>query len=130
MYVGYARDIKIVLADALDMSCEDDQVNMNALCSAYDFIQVDDDRVFFENVSPMADTKNVSSSAYFISFPGTLEFGRIDAPCASTRNSSGGFRRARAHRDRDRAEASKTHRRRGGRESRRRVRGVRRKIVR
>tara|TARA_B100000085_G_scaffold283894_1_gene315607 strand:- start:2051 stop:2671 length:621 start_codon:yes stop_codon:yes gene_type:complete len=77
MYVGYARDIKIVLADALDMSCEDDQVNMNALCSAYDFIQVDDDRVFFENVSPMTDTKNVSSSAYFVSFPGTLEFGRI-----------------------------------------------------
>jgi hypothetical protein len=77
MYVGYARDIKTVLADALDMSCEDDQVNMNTLCSAYDFIQVDDDRVFFENVSPMADTKNVSSSAYFISFPGTLGFDRV-----------------------------------------------------
>lgn len=77
MYVGYARDIKTVLADALDMSCEDDQVNMNTLCSAYDFIQVDDDRVFFENVSPMADTKNVSSSAYFVSFPGTFGFDRI-----------------------------------------------------
>lgn len=77
MYVGYARDIKTVLTDALDMSCEDDQVNMNTLCSAYDFIQVDDDRVFFENVSPMADTTNVSSSAYFISFPGTFGFDRI-----------------------------------------------------
>jgi hypothetical protein len=77
MYAGYVREVKTVLADVLDMSCEDDQVNMNTLCSAYDFIQVDDDRVFFENVSPMADTKNVSSSAYFISFPGTLGFDRI-----------------------------------------------------
>ena len=59
MYAGYVREVKTVLADVLDMSCEDDQVNMNTLCSAYDFIHVDDDRVFFENVSPMADTKNV-----------------------------------------------------------------------
>ena len=74
MYVGYARDIKTVLTDALDMSCEDDQVNMNTLCSAYDFIQVDEDRVFFENMSA-GDTK--SSSAYFVSFPGTPSFDRV-----------------------------------------------------
>ena len=77
MYVGYARDIKIVLMDALDMTCEDDQVNMNTLCSAHDFIRVDENRVFFENVSPLTDAGDVSSSAYFISFPGTLGFDRI-----------------------------------------------------
>lgn len=75
MYAGYAREIKNMLRDALDMSCEDDQVNLNTLCSAYDFIQVDTERVFFENVSPF-DTKK-PSGAHFVSFPGTLGFTRI-----------------------------------------------------
>jgi len=74
MYVGYARDIKTVLAHALDMSCEDDQVNMNALCSAYDFISVDEDCVFFENVGV---GRQKSSSAYFVSFPGTPSLSRV-----------------------------------------------------
>lgn len=74
MYVGFTKHITTVLTEALKMSCQDDQANMNTLCSAYEFVKVDKDCIFFENIS-FGNTK--TSESYFVSYPGTPSLNRI-----------------------------------------------------
>ena len=75
LYMGYAKYLLQVLEDAIDMECEDDQRNLNALCGKYDFIKVDEDMKMFENITPLNMRK--TSDAVFVSFPGTLTMDRI-----------------------------------------------------
>lgn len=75
LYMGYVKYVRKVLEDALSMSCEDDQRNLNQLCGKYDFIKVDEDMLVFENIAPL--TMNKKSNAIFVSYPATLSVQRI-----------------------------------------------------
>jgi len=75
LYMGYAKYLLQVLEDALRMSCEDDQRNLNALCGKYDFIKVDEDRKIFENIPPL--TTRRTSDAVFVSYPASLSMERV-----------------------------------------------------
>ena len=35
MYMGYVKNLKIILKESIQMKCEDDQVNLNTLCKKY-----------------------------------------------------------------------------------------------
>jgi hypothetical protein len=75
LYMGYAKYILQVLEDALRMTCEDDQRNLNALCGKYDFIKVDEDMKIFENIPPL--TTRRTSDAVFVSYPASLSMERV-----------------------------------------------------
>ena len=75
LYMGYVKYVRQVLEDALSMKCEDDQRNLNQLCSKYNFIKVDDEQLLFENITPF--NKNKKSDAIFVSYPGVLSMDRI-----------------------------------------------------
>jgi hypothetical protein len=75
LYMGYVKYLRQVLEDALSMKCEDDQRNLNQLCSKYDFIKVDEEQVIFENIAPL--TMNKNSDAIFVSYPATLSLQRV-----------------------------------------------------
>jgi len=75
LYMGYAKYLLQVLEDALRMTCEDDQRNLNALCVKYDFIKVDEDMKIFENVPPL--TTRRTSDAVFVSYPASLSMERV-----------------------------------------------------
>jgi len=75
LYMGYAKYLLQVLEDALRMTCEDDQRNLNALCGKYDFIKVDEDMKIFENVPPL--TTRRTSDAVFVSYPASLSMERV-----------------------------------------------------
>lgn len=75
LYMGYVKNVRKVLEDALSMTCEDDQRNLNQLCSKYDFIKVDEEQVIFENITPFETNKK--SEAIFVSYPGVLTMKRI-----------------------------------------------------
>jgi len=66
MYMGYVKNLKIVLKESIQMKCVDDQVNLNTLCKKYNFIKVDDKELIFKNFSPL--DKEESVNATFISF--------------------------------------------------------------
>ena len=53
MYMGYVKNLKIVLKESIQMKCVDDQVNLNTLCKKYNFIKVDDKELIFKNFSPL-----------------------------------------------------------------------------
>lgn len=74
MYMGYAKELKEVIGSAMSLKCNDDQVNMNTVCKDYDFILVDEDEIIFKNISPL--NKNVDTDAFFVSFPGSVNFTR------------------------------------------------------
>ena len=48
------------------------EVNVNKLCSSFDFIGIDINNTIFENLS----NKNKSSNAVFIQYPGTITLNR------------------------------------------------------
>src|SRR6056300_1566944 len=75
LYMGYAKYLLQVLEDALRMTCEDDQRNLNTLCGKYDFIKVDEEKKIFENITPFNMHKK--SDAVFVSYPGALNINRI-----------------------------------------------------
>jgi len=75
LYMGYVKYVKQFINDALNMKCDDDQVNLNTLCHKYDFIKVDEDERVFKNISPL-DSETMSDSI-FVSFPGTISINRI-----------------------------------------------------
>jgi len=75
LYMGYAKYLLQVLEDALRMTCEDDQRNLNTLCGKYDFIKVDEEKKIFENITPFNMHKK--SDAVFVSYPGALNIDRI-----------------------------------------------------
>jgi hypothetical protein len=72
LYMGYVKELKIVLQSILETGLDDDQRAINSLCSRLPFLKVDSQNIIFENLS----SENQKSDAYFISFPGTLTFNR------------------------------------------------------
>jgi hypothetical protein len=74
MYMGYVKNLKIILKESIQMKCVDDQVNLNALCKKYNFIKVDDKELIFKNFSPL--DKEESVNATFISFPASANESR------------------------------------------------------
>lgn len=72
MYMGYVKYMLLLLNDTTTCTCKDDQVNVNKLCSKYDFIGVDDTNTIFENIT----NKNKTSNAIFVQYPGTITFNR------------------------------------------------------
>jgi hypothetical protein len=79
MYMGYVKELKIILENELHEVCQDDQVNFNKMCEKYDFIKVDEDGQIFENMSPF--NMKAPSDAVFVSYPGTPTFERIIRAC-------------------------------------------------
>jgi len=74
MYMGYVKNLKIILKESIQMKCVDDQVNLNTLCKKYNFIKVDDKELIFKNFSPL--DKEESVNAAFISFPASANESR------------------------------------------------------
>jgi len=74
MYMGYVKELREMLTEEVNMRCQDDQRNFNALCDRYNFIKVDEHERVFKNVSPY--TAHVKTDAYFKSFPGTVSLDR------------------------------------------------------
>lgn len=74
MYMGYVKELTMMLQDEADMKCLDDQINLNTLCKKYNFISVDEDDKIFKNFGPM-DRKH-ESDAIFVSYPGSPSFNR------------------------------------------------------
>ena len=74
MYMGYVKHLTMVLKDELNMTCSNDQVNLNTLCKRYDFIKVDSDEKIFKNFLPSSTKED--TDAYFISFPALPSFSR------------------------------------------------------
>lgn len=69
LYMGYVKYLKMVINEAVDMKCSDDQVNLNTICKKYDFIAVDVDEKIFKNIGPIDTTDK--SDALFVSYPGS-----------------------------------------------------------
>ena len=74
MYMGYVKELTMMLQDEADMKCLDDQINLNTLCKKYNFISVDEEEKIFKNFGPM--DKKHESDAIFVSYPGSPSFNR------------------------------------------------------
>jgi hypothetical protein len=74
MYMGYVKELTIMLQDEANEKCLDDQVNLNNLCQKHNFISVDTDEKIFKNFGPM--DKKHESDAIFVSYPGSPGFNR------------------------------------------------------
>jgi hypothetical protein len=75
LYMGYVKYLKIVINQANEMDCEDDQRNLNDLCKVHNFIKIDEQEKIFKNVPPTH--KDKKNNAVFVSYPGTLNAHRI-----------------------------------------------------
>jgi hypothetical protein len=73
--MGYIEYFKIVYTNLLNGKSDDDQRNINEMCSQMPFIKLDTQHIIFENCETM-DCVN-SSSAHFCQLPGELSFSRI-----------------------------------------------------
>lgn len=73
LYMGYVKNIKMVLQDSLNLPCKDDQVALNSVCKKYDFIKVDDKNRIFKNVSKYDMSPD---DACIIQRPGEASFNR------------------------------------------------------
>lgn len=71
MYMGYVETIRKILTDASEMTCKDDQVNINRLCRHFDDLKLDVDEVIFKNLP------GENATAYFVSYPGTNSIERF-----------------------------------------------------
>lgn len=69
MYMGYVKELKLILNDILNDRCEDDQVALNKVCKKYDFIAIDTENKIFEN-KIFENNLDADSKAIFVSFPG------------------------------------------------------------
>ena len=67
MYMGYAWCIRKVLGSAVTNTCKDDQVVLNETCNKFDFVEIDTDKVIFENIPSGSEYKG---NAIFVSEPG------------------------------------------------------------
>lgn len=74
MYMGYAKYLNILLKEALEKKCKDDQRIMNGLCKRYSFIDIDKEGILFKNILDSSELKK--SNACFISMPFTIKFKR------------------------------------------------------
>jgi len=74
MYMGYVKELTMMLQDEADMKCLDDQFNLNALCKKHNFITVDEEEKIFKNFGPL--DKKHGTDAIFVSYPGSPSFNR------------------------------------------------------
>lgn len=77
MYMGYVKYLKIILKDAIQDKCKDDQIIFNNLCHKYDFIQIDEKEEIFKNIKLVNKNNLENKKAIFVSFPGSLTMKRI-----------------------------------------------------
>lgn len=73
LYMGYCKELKIVLKAILSTDMDDDQKAVNSLCSQFPFLKIDTENIIFENSA----SRNIISKSYFIGLPGTLTFNRV-----------------------------------------------------
>lgn len=76
LYMGYVKYLKVFLEKALIAKCKDDQVVMNDLCKYMDFIDIDTNKIIFQNLK-ISNGFNYNNKAIFISYPGQFSFNRI-----------------------------------------------------
>jgi len=74
LYMGYAKELKSVLDEALAEKCEDDQTNINTVCQKSEFVKIDEDEKIFKNFGPL--DKKQELDAIFVSYPGSPGFYR------------------------------------------------------
>ena len=74
MYMGYVKELTIMLQDEANMKCLDDQINLNSLCKKHNFITVDEEEKIFKNFGPL--DKKHDTDAIFVSYPGSPSIGR------------------------------------------------------
>jgi hypothetical protein len=74
LYMGYAKELKSVIDEALAEKCEDDQTNINTVCQKSEFVKVDEEEKIFKNFGPL--DKKHDSDAIFVSYPGSPGFDR------------------------------------------------------
>jgi hypothetical protein len=72
LYMGYCKELKLVLNKIKQSDFKDDQRAFNSMCKYFPFIRVDDKKVIFENLPSEDD----SSSAYFVQYPATISDSR------------------------------------------------------
>jgi len=76
MYMGYAKELKMVIDEALSYTCKDDQRNLNSVCRKFDFIEIDNAERVFKNVKSW-EARDIPYDAIFVSYPGTFSFSRM-----------------------------------------------------
>lgn len=76
LYMGYAKELRQLLEKSSKFNCKDDQINLNASCSYFDNLKIDEDEIIFQNINPIFGNKK-NSNPYFRSYPGTLSVKRI-----------------------------------------------------
>ena len=74
LYMGYAKELKSVIDEALAEKCEDDQTNLNTICQTSDYVKVDEEEKIFKNFGPL--DKKHDTDAIFVSYPGSPGFDR------------------------------------------------------
>jgi hypothetical protein len=75
LLMGYVGALRPLLDGMAAGASKDDQRNLNALCSDFPALRVDEDSVVFENCEGQA--RVVSSRAFFCGLPGTLSASRM-----------------------------------------------------
>ena len=74
LYMGYSKELKSVIDEALAEKCEDDQTNINTVCQKSEFVKVDEEEKIFKNFGPL--DKKHDTDAIFVSYPGSPSIGR------------------------------------------------------
>lgn len=77
MYMGYVKYLKILLKEAIQEKCKDDQRIFNNYCNKYNFIDIDVKEQIFKNIDIKKKYYLKNEKAIFISFPGNITFNRI-----------------------------------------------------
>lgn len=77
MYMGYVKELKIVLYDALNQNCNEDQISLNSICKRYDFIKVDSHERIFRNIPYNKKDTVQEKNAIFVSYPGKMSLYKI-----------------------------------------------------
>jgi hypothetical protein len=72
LYMGYCKELKLVIQKILSQECDDDQRAFNQVCADFSFIKVDTENKIFENFS----SSGSSSNAYIVQFPGKMSYNR------------------------------------------------------
>ena len=73
LYMGYVKYLKLLLKDAINDRCQDDQHSMNTLCGKYsDIITVDTDCRIFKNHTPLENLKTDPGDTCIVSYAGNM----------------------------------------------------------
>jgi hypothetical protein len=72
LYMGYCKELKMVIQHIISQDGDDDQRSFNSVCSDFSFIKVDTQHKIFENFTYTDSTSN----AYFVQFPGKMSWKR------------------------------------------------------